>query len=146
MKNKIVIRKFITDNELDPVMKIWLDTNIKAHDFIDESYWKNNFDYVSKEIRKANVSIALIDDAIVGFIGLVDDYIAGIFIKEEYQGNKIGHLLLESAKNDNEQLILNVYKNNKVAVNFYLKNGFKIIEESIDEDNNEVDLLMGWNK
>ena len=31
-------------SDLDPVALIWLDTNIKAHDFIPASYWRDHFE------------------------------------------------------------------------------------------------------
>ena len=30
-------------SDLDLVVLIWLDTNIKAHDFIPSSYWRDHF-------------------------------------------------------------------------------------------------------
>jgi len=37
-----MVRKFKTQ-DIDEVMEIWLDTNIKAHDFIDKNYWKEHY-------------------------------------------------------------------------------------------------------
>lgn len=34
--------------ELDTVMKIWLETNIKAHNCINESYWQGNYKMVKE--------------------------------------------------------------------------------------------------
>ena len=31
------------ETDLDSVMQIWLESNIKAHDFIPKEYWENNF-------------------------------------------------------------------------------------------------------
>ena len=35
-----MIRKF-RETDLDSIMKLWLETNISAHDFIDEKYWQS---------------------------------------------------------------------------------------------------------
>ena len=40
-----MIKEFKMDY-LDEVMKIWLETNINTHDFIEKEYWINNFDLV----------------------------------------------------------------------------------------------------
>ena len=40
-----MIRKFKIE-DIDFVMDIWLKGNIKAHDFIDEEYWKDKFEMV----------------------------------------------------------------------------------------------------
>lgn len=29
--------------DLDKIMQIWLNTNIKAHQFIKEPYWRDNY-------------------------------------------------------------------------------------------------------
>jgi|ADurb_Val_02_Slu_FD_contig_31_443557_length_1925_multi_4_in_0_out_0_4 hypothetical protein len=52
-----MIRRFKID-DLDIVMKIWLESNIKAHDFISKSYWQGNYEvvkdrHISTEFRCA---------------------------------------------------------------------------------------------
>ena len=34
--------------DIDKVADIWLDTNIKAHDFIPAQYWESNFESVKE--------------------------------------------------------------------------------------------------
>ena len=34
--------------DIDRVADIWLDTNLKAHDFISAQYWKRNFELVKR--------------------------------------------------------------------------------------------------
>ena len=38
--------------DLDRVAQIWLDTNLKAHDFIPPEYWKGNYDTVKAMISR----------------------------------------------------------------------------------------------
>lgn len=40
-----MIRK-LQKTDINRVADIWLDTNLKAHDFIPAKYWKNNFQLV----------------------------------------------------------------------------------------------------
>lgn len=40
----------------------------------------------------------------------------------------------------------NGMKKNKMAIEFYKKEKFDIIEENIEKENNEVELLMSWNR
>lgn len=37
--------------DIDRVAGIWLDANLKAHDFISAQYWENNFELL-KEMRR----------------------------------------------------------------------------------------------
>lgn len=133
-------------NELDDIMEIWLNSNIDAHNFVDENYWKNNFETVKKIMPEADIDIAVLNNEIVGFIGIVDFYIAGIFIKKDYRKMGIGKELLDYSKNKYDKLSLSVYKKNEKAYNFYLKNEFTVLEENIDKENNEIEYYMIYNK
>lgn len=40
-----MIRQY-ADGDIDTVMRLWLDGNIQAHDFISSDYWRGSFDMV----------------------------------------------------------------------------------------------------
>lgn len=44
-----MIRK-LQKTDINRVAYIWLDTNLKAHDFISAKYWKNNFQLVKEYV------------------------------------------------------------------------------------------------
>lgn len=137
-----MIKEFKMDY-LDEIMKIWLETNINAHDFIKKEYWINNFDLVKNLLPDAKVYIFQENNIIKGFIGIIEDgYIAGLFVKEEYQREGIGKKLIEYIKLKYKQLKLDVYAKNENAINFYLKNNFKIVNEKNNEDTNELEYEM----
>jgi putative acetyltransferase len=46
-----MIRK-LEINELGTLMKIWLDIDIKAHDFIHASYWKKNYNLLISKFSR----------------------------------------------------------------------------------------------
>lgn len=140
-----MIRKMqITD--MDRVAEIWLDTNLKAHDFIPPEYWKGNCDAVKEMISQAEVYVYIDEDKnqIQGFIGLVEDYIAGIFVWGGAQNQGIGTGLLDCVKKEKRKLTLNVYARNTGAVRFYQREGFWIEGEGVDEDTCEKEYLMCW--
>ncbi|WP_125709665.1 GNAT family N-acetyltransferase [Companilactobacillus zhongbaensis] len=135
-----------TDDNISALANIWLTENLSAHDFVDEKYWLDNLAYFKSEITKANVWTAQENNEIKGFIGLVDSYIAGIFVMENFQHQGIGRKLLEQAKSENDKLTLHVYQNNQVAIEFYLGQGFRKTARDIDEDTNQIELEMTWIK
>lgn len=51
-----MIRK-MQAGDIDRVAEIWLDTNLKAHDFIPSEYWKENYEAVKEMISQAEVYI-----------------------------------------------------------------------------------------
>jgi len=77
--------------DVDRIMEIWLEGNLNAHSFIEESYWKNNYKSVKAILPNAEVYVYEVGKEILGFIGMDADYIAGIFVAEGYQGIGIGH-------------------------------------------------------
>ena len=94
-----MIRKF-RENDLDIIMQIWVETNIQAHNFIPKEYWINNYDMVKNMLPQAEVYVYEDDETnqIDGFIGLADDYIAGIFVRNGVQSKGIGKQLLDYMK------------------------------------------------
>lgn len=142
---KNMVREF-NNKDLDVVMKIWLDTNTKAHDFIPQNYWQNNYEEVKRMLPEAEIFVYENNHKIQGFIGLMDHYIAGIFIDSECQSQGIGKALLDQAKKFYSDLSLQVYKNNEGAVRFYVREGFTLVREQMDENTGETELVMEWAK
>ena len=140
-----MIREF-NNKDLDDVMKIWLDTNTNAHSFIQKNYWQDNYEDVRGMLPEAEIFIYEYDHTIQGFIGLMDDYIAGIFIDSGCQSQGIGKALLDQTKKVHSNLSLQVYKNNEGAVRFYTREGFSPVKEQMDENTGETELVMTWAK
>jgi hypothetical protein len=61
---------------------IWLNSNIATHNFINEEYWVNNYDNVIESFKTAEIIVYEKNTEIIGFCGLIDNYIAGMFIKK----------------------------------------------------------------
>lgn len=140
-----MIRNF-ENQDIDRIMDLWLDTNISAHSFIGSEYWKNNYDTVKAIIPSATVYVYEENNVVQGFVGLTDNYIAGIFVSHLLQSKGIGKKLLDYAKDKKDALSLSVYKENIRAVNFYLREGFTVSNEQIDENTGEPELNMNWIK
>lgn len=140
-----MIREF-KGNDLNSIMRLWLETNIAAHSFIDENYWKSNYDNVKQMMPEATIFVYEENNYIQGFIGLSGNYIAGIFVETNCQSKGVGKALLNHIKARNAELLLQVYKKNNRAVRFYLREEFVIVNEQIDKNTNETELVMEWRK
>ena len=134
--------------DIDALMKIWLDTNIQAHNFISPDYWRSNYDMVRKMLPYAEIYVYEDDSIkqIVGFVGLNNNYIEGIFVKEIMQSKGIGKLLLNYVKKIKPTLTLSVYQKNKKAIRFYLREKFSIQSENVDDNTGEKEFIMVWNR
>lgn len=142
-----MIRQY-TGCDIGSVMQIWLDTNIQAHYFISSGYWRANCDRVRKMISHAEIFVYEDDRAkqIYGFIGLNDNQIEGIFVKETMQSKGIGKQLLDYVKEVKTTLKLNVYQKNKKAMHFYLREKFIVQSENVDDNTGEKEFIMVWNR
>ena len=140
-----MIRKF-EKNDINVVMEIWENENIKAHQFIPKEYWKANYNYVKEILPNAEIYVYVVESEIIGFIGVDKNYIEGIFVNTNNQCNGIGTLLLNKVKESRDTLTLSVYKKNVNAIKFYKKNNFVITSESIDKNTNEMEYTMTWSK
>ena len=138
-----MIRK-LKEKDLSIVMNIWLDANIKAHDFIPREYWIDNLELVKQMLPQSEVYVYENEGnhEIQGFVGINEDYIAGIFVCSSSQSNGIGKQLLDFVKTIRNQLTLSVYQRNERAIKFYQREGFKVQCENIDENTGEKEYLM----
>lgn len=141
MPDDILVRQ-MCDKDVDRVMKIWLETNIRAHHFIPESYWRTQYENVKAMISDAEVYVCEKSEHIIGFIGLYQTYIVGLFVASDFQSQGIGTLLLHHVKALKPVLQLNVYQKNSKAVEFYRKQGFVIETESVDDNTGELEFRM----
>lgn len=140
-----MIRK-LEKNDINDVMEIWKKENTKAHQFIKKEYWEHNYNYVKEILPNSEIYVYIVGSDIVGFIGLDQNYIEGIFVDTNNQCKGIGTLLLNKVKENRNTLTLSVYKKNTNAIKFYKKNDFVITSESIDKNTNEIEYTMEWRK
>lgn len=131
--------------DLDKILNLWLEGNIDGHDFIPQTYWQSKIAVVAKLLPQSNI-YAYYDNSenIVGFLGEVDGYIAGLFVDKKFQRLGIGRQLVDYIKQVNNELTLSVYENNARALHFYEKNGFVVNTKQIDTETGELEFSMYW--
>ena len=146
MNKKTEIRK-LTLKDIGTVVEPWYTTSLTAHDFISADYWKKNKEKMAIHyLPNSETYLALLNDKIVGFIAMVENYLAAIFVNKNNQGKGIGKLLLEFIQNKRTMIQLRVYEKNTKAVDFYKSQGFVIISKNNDEATGEIELFLEWKK
>lgn len=140
-----MIRKF-ADADADSLVELWFETNVKAHNFIDEPYWLSNRELVRDSLCEATIYVYEDEKEIRGFIGLMDNYVAGIFVDFRHQSAGIGKALLDCVKKDCVALQLKVFTKNRRAMKFYEREGFVVLKEQIDESTGEAETVMNWKR
>ncbi|CAM3546297.1 GNAT family N-acetyltransferase [Marinicrinis lubricantis] len=126
---------------------IWLNVSLKAHDFIDSAYWTSN-KMVMQEmyLPQSETYVGWDQGQIIGFISMVEKHLAALFIDEAHQCKGYGRQFMEYVKKDRETITLRVYVKNEAAYRFYLKQGFVIAQEQMDEGTNEREYEMVWKR
>lgn len=135
------------EEDYDCLVEIWYQASIKSHSFISQEYWSSKkFDMKNTYLPVSDTYVLEKDEKIVGFVSMVEQYLAALFIDVDEQNQGCGKRLVEYVKNNYPQIQLKVYQQNHDAVNFYLKNDFVIQEESIDQETSEKEYVMVWQK
>ncbi|QEA46290.1 GNAT family N-acetyltransferase [Leuconostoc citreum] len=135
-----------SDRDLEQLAQIWLNGNLQAHSFIPAQYWKNQFVNIKKMLPEANIFVYRNNETIVGFLGELDGYIAGLFVDMNYRNQGVGSQLINYLKQINDKLTLSVYVDNINAVNFYENKDFIIDSVGMDTETDSKEYHMIWEK
>ena len=90
------------------------------------------------------------DTELVGFINIAWDgglhaFLLDTTVHTRFRRQGIGQKLIEKAKSLRSKLNLTVYQENPRSIDFYLKSGFSISGERLDEHTGHKELLMEYN-
>jgi putative acetyltransferase len=142
----MIIRPAKTD-EIQRLVEIWISGSLRAHDFIDPEYWMSGKKEMAEKYLPMSRSYVIEQNGVIaGFVSMVDDYLAALFVDEAYQKKGYGKLLLDYIKEKHKTIQLRVYKKNTAATGFYHYNGFQVVEEGVDEDTGQQEFVMEWSK
>ncbi|WP_394199252.1 GNAT family N-acetyltransferase [Litoreibacter albidus] len=123
-KTELEIRPYqAEDNAVLTV--VWLDASRIAHDFLGAAKLTEQSKLVSDiYLPQAETWVACLDGKPVGFLGLMDNYIGGLFVSPDAQGRGIGQAMIAHGLKLKGTLTLDVYAKNLRTVAFYEKQGF----------------------
>ena len=134
-------------NDIESVVELWYEASLVAHDFIPSDYWKKNKDAMaSTYLPKSDTYLAVDNGKVTGFVAMVENYLAAIFVDNNLQGRGIGKRLLNFVKEGRSSIQLKVYKKNSKTVEFYKSQKFIIVSESKEEETGEDEYLMEWKR
>lgn len=139
-----MIQKFI-QSDMQPVLDIWLEASIDAHNFIDREFWESNVSAMREiYLPSSEIYVSEDDGSVNGFIALNGDSVAALFVSPSSQGKGIGTQLLNKAKEMRGTLELCVYKENVKSFEFYIKHLFAAEGEHMDSKTGCIQILMRW--
>ncbi|MEO3719983.1 GNAT family N-acetyltransferase [Pediococcus acidilactici] len=97
-------------------------------------------------LPEANIFVYRNNETIIGFLGELDGYIAGLFVDMNYRNQGAGSRLINYLKQINDKLTLSVYVDNINAVKFYENKDFIIDSVGMDTETDSKEYHMIWEK
>ncbi len=140
---KIYQTKKITNNLIKTLINIWEPAVIKTHTFLTIKEIENIKKYVPLAIKSVSILlIAITNKEVIAFIGINNQKIEMLFVKNEFQGLGVGKKLIKYAKNNYNINEITVNEQNKKALGFYKHLGFQEYKRSdLDEEGNHYPII-----
>ncbi|MGF7004862.1 GNAT family N-acetyltransferase [Aminobacter sp. BE322] len=114
-----------TDADRERLAEIWLEASRVGHPFLPEADLLGQQAMVRDiYLSQAENWVAELDGKPVGFIGLIDAFIGGLFVTPSAHGHGLGKALVLHAAGLKGDLEVEVYAANDTAVGFYRRLGF----------------------
>ena len=141
-----MIRKYKT-SDLESVYNLWLKTSTIAHPFLENDFVeKVKKDMCEIYIPKAKTWVYEENDELVGFISMLGNEVAGIFVNPNQQTKGIGTQLVDFVGQLHNELEVEVFEKNKIGRPFYEKYGFIFIKKYFDKASNQEILRLKFKK
>ncbi|WP_219993615.1 GNAT family N-acetyltransferase [Asticcacaulis tiandongensis] len=115
----MTIRRYRADDTLR-LGQIWLEASSLSHAFFSPDILKVQHQQVCDlYLPHSETWVLETEGKLLGFVGLIDRFVGGLFVSPEVQGSGIGRLLMMHALRMKGKLELDVYSLNTGAVAFY---------------------------
>ncbi|WP_107758480.1 N-acetyltransferase [Dickeya sp. Secpp 1600] len=132
--------------DLDPLVRLWLESTTRAHPFISPRYWRESEELVRGHyIPHSQTWIYEDEQGIGGFISVMDQrFIGALFVHHNLYGQGAGAALMQHIQHRFPMLSLEVYQQNHRACAFYRKQGFITVQENYQHETRSRLLIMHW--
>lgn len=141
-----MIRKYKA-TDLTNIIDIWYKTSTIAHPFLENDFVER----VQKDMRDIyipNAETWLYEDegVVIGFISMLGNEIAGLFVNPNQQTKGIGTQLVNFVAKLHNELEVEVFEKNKIGRPFYDKYGFIFIKKYFDQASNQEVFRLKFKK
>lgn len=129
--------------DLEQIMNIWHRASSLAHPFLNLKFVEK----VEKDMRHIYIPdsetwVFEKDNAIIGFISMIENEIGGLFVLPKNHTNGIGTQLVDFVKKEHKELEVEVFEKNAIGRAFYDKYGFDLIKKYTHEESGNIVLRL----
>ncbi|SNY90611.1 putative acetyltransferase [Cohaesibacter sp. ES.047] len=119
-----MIRKF-TSEDKDAAIALWRSASDLAHSFLPADFMEEA-ERLTRDtyLDLAETWVYEIDGKVVGFIGLLDNLVGGLFVDPLHHGKGIGRALVDKGVEEKGALVVEVFVDNSIGRGFYAAYGF----------------------
>ncbi|WP_280265895.1 acetyltransferase [Nocardia wallacei] len=127
----ITLRPCAGRTEFPRLVEVWRSAVAATHHFLSREY----FDHIESHLASdylplVEITVAVVDDRIVGFSGISAGQLEMLFIDDDFRGCGIGSVLLRAALERFPSLTVDVNEENPQALGFYQRHGFVVTGRS----------------
>lgn len=128
-----MIRAYRHD-DLPDLLDAWYEASLIAHPFLDEAFFDAERVLIAEVFLPASdVTVAVADERVVGFISMADNEVGGFFVHPAHQRQGHGRELMDAARATRPVLELDVFEANPIGRRFYESYGFREVGRGVDD-------------
>ncbi len=134
-ESSLTLRPYAGLSDAAPLADLWLAASLRAHPFLGAARLRAQRREIAETyLPQADTWVACEGSRPLGFISLLEDFVAALFVAPHTQGRGIGSRLLEQAAEHHGALSLEVYARNTPALAFYRARGFRELARRPQDD------------
>lgn len=117
------------------ILNVWEKSVSATHDFLKPADFQSIKDIVKTiDFNDFEVYCLMQNTEAAGFLGVAEQKVEMLFLSPDYFGKRLGKKLMDFAMNELKADKVDVNEQNKRAVEFYRKLGFKTYERTEKDD------------
>jgi putative acetyltransferase len=133
------IRKY-TKSDQEELLSSWENASKLAHPFLTNDLLESTRKNIPVVLLpKADTWVYEREGVVVGFISLIGNEVAALFVQPAFHGAGAGRALVDKARELHGDLEVEVFEVNSISLQFYLKYGFvPFLEKNHEITNKKV--------
>ncbi|MFW2545343.1 GNAT family N-acetyltransferase [Primorskyibacter sp. 2E107] len=137
-----MMRRYKPD-DTDALIAIWDKAEPHAHPFLsDDVRDQVRRDMADIYLPNAETWVLEQEGAPVGFIAMIGAEIGGLFLDPSEQGKGLGRQMVDHIVGIKGPLTVEVFKDNKIGLPFYVRYGFVVTGEGVFDASGDATLKM----